>query len=1148
MYGVWVGIGMGVVCTPLAGQHAFPLALGNQFPATIDRGTQLSAQQQGQILSDIQQHHRFSLQPSQQNFPEPSFSRHHQLVSQSGLYNQQPLANQASQQQPTLQFAHQNPQFLNPSQNSALQNNQFSSNQFLTGILNPLSQLSISNPLPQLPLFNQQVPLLPTNAPTQTPLNSPPALPTVAPSLNPVANSNRVIQHHTQTSFEPNYASQTNQARIGQQLHDPVLSYGNYQQAIKPRPTIDPIVAIEQQIKSLDPEKHKQKIKELREKQAIIEKHNQFVERQYQKALKKAQEDHEVFVEQQNDQKKEVLHKPPGTENLHYSRSSLPRYIYPEEVSLFGQAVKQYYEEHPTTTTTTTTTLAPTTTTQKSTKRDRVTSFLPTALPSVATKVKAIQSLDDLDQLQKEYKSQKIRKDDLLEQLRLAIGRNSDGDSIKNLTSREISINNANDKNFPNGKEEELTLPNGEKVTVIRADNSPTASSSDLKPDEITLPSGQRVQVFKTTDPKLIPGGNSEEQEITLPNGQKAQIIKTTQPKLVAAASAPKPVYKTEEITLPDGQRVEIIKTSDPSLVPGGVKLEPGSELEKLVLSRTTTTTTIKPPKAVLEELTKSVPGSNFELLKTGASGGLESVGKSLPNQKRVTFVLLEEQSDGTLKVQGIKGNGKDKPEIDVDSILKKIKTGEIKLPKKSEDDITVTKSVPSTTYKPLSSVTVSPNAFASNNEERFNKFSSLYAPTTAAANTKTTLDTAAFTSEDIANVPILKTNIGTQIRASSTPASINTKHAYSSSIRSTTPRLTSDYYRSNSNSNPTRTPHILNHNQNDLIKQASTVSSLNQNSIPTNSYNSATHRPKTTKSDLPASVSIYQSVSPTQPTTIEYQDAHPTQEIAPQQLPKAREELPNVLKSNGLFAMAKFLRQSGLDTILNETGPYTIFVPTDRAFRTLLVQLGGPEKAEEKFRENPRLLSGLLLHHVIPGSFNVASLQDEMTGVSLAGTQLRVNLYNMHDLEWNDVKITTINGAKVMDEKKDIKIPQGTAHTIDRVMFPLPVGDIVQTLQSDRERRFTSFLRAIFASGLAETLQGPKTFTLFAPTEKAFAGLSSEDLSKTVSDKVLARELVLRHLMAGTIYTNGMRYYQIKDSLLPDRQLTFSKQGGKKI
>lgn len=114
-----------------------------------------------------------------------------------------------------------------------------------------------------------------------------------------------------------------------------------------------------------------------------------------------------------------------------------------------------------------------------------------------------------------------------------------------------------------------------------------------------------------------------------------------------------------------------------------------------------------------------------------------------------------------------------------------------------------------------------------------------------------------------------------------------------------------------------------------------------------------------------------------------------------------------------------------------------------------------------------------MLLHHVIPGAFTISNLQDEMTGVSLAGTQLRVNQYDMHDNEWNDIKVTTINGARVIEEQQDIPIPQGIAHSVDRVMFPLPVGDLVQTMQADRERRFTSFLRAVFASGLAEMLQG---------------------------------------------------------------------------
>lgn len=59
-----------------------------------------------------------------------------------------------------------------------------------------------------------------------------------------------------------------------------------------------------------------------------------------------------------------------------------------------------------------------------------------------------------------------------------------------------------------------------------------------------------------------------------------------------------------------------------------------------------------------------------------------------------------------------------------------------------------------------------------------------------------------------------------------------------------------------------------------------------------------------------------------------------------------------------------------------------------------------------------------------------------------------------------------------VLPDKKDILIPQGIVHSVDRVMFPLPVGDVLQTLQSDRERRFTHFLRALFAAGLSELLQ----------------------------------------------------------------------------
>lgn len=45
-----------------------------------------------------------------------------------------------------------------------------------------------------------------------------------------------------------------------------------------------------------------------------------------------------------------------------------------------------------------------------------------------------------------------------------------------------------------------------------------------------------------------------------------------------------------------------------------------------------------------------------------------------------------------------------------------------------------------------------------------------------------------------------------------------------------------------------------------------------------------------------------------------------------------------------------------------------------------------------------------------MPGAFKVADLRagDEMTGVSLAGTQLRANLYSrqLYDNRWNDIEV----------------------------------------------------------------------------------------------------------------------------------------------
>ncbi|XP_059619141.1 uncharacterized protein LOC132263408 [Phlebotomus argentipes] len=525
--------------------------------------------------------------------------------------------------------------------------------------------------------------------------------------------------------------------------------------------------------------------------------------------------------------------------------------------------------------------------------------------------------------------------------------------------------------------------------------------------------------------------------------------------------------FTSMDLVLPDGQKVQVIRTTDPNLIKNATPL---SEESLINLQ------TAQPSANVYEELAKGgvLPaGADFEVIKQSSDGKLEEVGQ-LPPQKKVTFVYLEEQQDGTYKVQGVKGNGDKVPHTsgtEVENIIQRIKKGEIQLPPPSNrvQHTTVREDVP-TTDPP--------------------------------------------------------------IRSSSIPATVTISSTSSDEIFASSPRITSS-----------RSPYV---SSTSPSPYSTVVTPRSENSVyytgsPSTRVHSTTAAPYRSSTFAPEAAPLVETTLPVSEqtsSTVNVDTVTKTEDM----------ELALILKNSGLHAMSKYLKQSGLDSILNETGPYTIFAPTDKAFKNLLVQLGGPEKAEEKFRNNPRLLSGLLLHHVIPGSFAIDTLQDEMTGVSLAGTQLRVNQYKLHDAEWNDVKVTTINGAMVVPDKQDINIPQGVAQGLDRVMFPLPVGDLLQTLQSDRERRFTTFLRAVFAADLSELLQikGSKTYTVFAPTDDAFAKLTTEEVNSMVTDREKARTLVTNHISPGTLYSAGMRFYQIRESMSTGKPITLQKNTGK--
>ena len=63
------------------------------------------------------------------------------------------------------------------------------------------------------------------------------------------------------------------------------------------------------------------------------------------------------------------------------------------------------------------------------------------------------------------------------------------------------------------------------------------------------------------------------------------------------------------------------------------------------------------------------------------------------------------------------------------------------------------------------------------------------------------------------------------------------------------------------------------------------------------------------------------------------------------------------------------------------------------------------------------------------------------------------------------------MNGAVLVQQDISVKGP-GLLHILDRVMYPPTVGDIVQTLESDPENRFTTLIKALKSTALDQEIQ----------------------------------------------------------------------------
>jgi uncharacterized surface protein with fasciclin (FAS1) repeats len=80
----------------------------------------------------------------------------------------------------------------------------------------------------------------------------------------------------------------------------------------------------------------------------------------------------------------------------------------------------------------------------------------------------------------------------------------------------------------------------------------------------------------------------------------------------------------------------------------------------------------------------------------------------------------------------------------------------------------------------------------------------------------------------------------------------------------------------------------------------------------------------------------------------------------------------------------------------------------------------------------------------------------------------------------------------------------------------PAPTKDILTTAADAGS--FTTLLSAIDAAGLKETLSGAGPFTVFAPTDEAFAKIPKAQLDKLIKDKKQLAAVLTYHVVPGAV------------------------------
>jgi transforming growth factor-beta-induced protein len=220
-------------------------------------------------------------------------------------------------------------------------------------------------------------------------------------------------------------------------------------------------------------------------------------------------------------------------------------------------------------------------------------------------------------------------------------------------------------------------------------------------------------------------------------------------------------------------------------------------------------------------------------------------------------------------------------------------------------------------------------------------------------------------------------------------------------------------------------------------------------------------------------------------------------------------QKLVEVLKADQRFTtLVAAIEAAGLTETLSGTSAFTVFAPTNEAFAAL------PEGTLENLLkpESKETLKSILLYHVVEGRLKAEQVLAAASIKTVNGLSVSV-----------DAKKVKINMASILST--DSLAENGVIHAIGSVLLPpakdtheqtAPAKTIAETVAS--ESNFSTLLAALNAADLASVLNGSTVYTVFAPTNEAFAALPAGTLDFLLrpENKAQLVNILLFHVVPG--------------------------------